>query len=133
MGHRKIGVDPEGLLQVADAFVPTAHGTEVHADAVVGRAGLGPHRQRRAVEAKGFIVPRGLEQGPAQLEVEPEVLRVTCLRRAQQGNRITPRLEQDPAQGGRQLRGQLIRPQLLDEPRQPGTILPQLRPAQAVP
>ena len=88
VGRDGPGVDADGLLEVADGLLPPALGQQGEAEAGVGRADVGADRQRRTVVADGLVPPARHVQRCAELEVEPEVLRVPCLHRGQERHRV---------------------------------------------
>src|SRR5689334_142198 len=80
MGLGELGVEGQRLPVAGDGPVQLALGSQGIAEVVVDGAGIGPQGQRRPVIADGRPrLLRLLRQRMAQLEVEPEVMRMPRL------------------------------------------------------
>jgi hypothetical protein len=132
---------PGGYQTVIPASISYAHLTGLELDAgnispiisVESTPALSMRPQGQGRPVVAHRLPRlPLQQHSAQVEVEPEVLRVAPLRRRQERQRISSLLPQGSPQPCQQLRGQRLEPHLPDQTFQFGGLLPQGGLAEAV-
>ena len=81
VGVGKLGVEFDGLPVLGDGLTHTAIRSQGVAKVVVGNGGLRTQHQRGSVVADRLLPSLGLDSCPSQTEIQPEIARITPLRR----------------------------------------------------